>query len=100
MILIKGLDMPQGENGLLCLDIYPDGRVFINLNADKGQVATAEQFEPRHGRWIDMQYPLAGHTYISCSECREGLAIDSSYKSIINYCPNCGARMDGGEDGR
>lgn len=51
----------------------------------------------KHGRWIDMQYPLAGHTFISCSECGEKLDIDGSYKSIINYCPNCGAKMDGKE---
>ena len=49
----------------------------------------------KHGRWLDMQYPLVGHTFISCSECGERLDIDSSYKSIINYCPNCGSKMDG-----
>ena len=95
MILIKGLEMPQGENGLLCLDIYPDGRVFINLNADKGQVATAEQFEPRkHGRWVFSP----DHAEGICTRCNYkiyGRPYQNTYMIVpYNYCPNCGAKMD------
>ena len=38
---------------------------------------------PKHGKWIDD----------NCSEC--GVYV---YKGDVrNYCPNCGAQMDGGE---
>lgn len=40
-----------------------------------------------HGRWI--HYPDCGVT--RCSHC--GWSIEECWES--NYCPNCGARMDG-----
>lgn len=89
MILIKGLEMPKGENGLLCLDIYPDGRVFINLNADKGQVATAEQFKPKHGRWEKKGVSIQGIEKEFCSECKTW-----SYGRSKAFCPNCGSRNE------
>lgn len=91
MIIIDDLEMPK-ENEQLDIVIHPDGKVCYCLDLDCKQIATARPM--KHGRWIDMQYPLAGHTFISCSECGERLAIDSSYKSIINYCPICGSKMD------
>lgn len=53
----------------------------------------AEDVEPVvHGRWVKEFY----HPYW-CSCCEEIAPLDacgeSHYKS--NYCPNCGARMDG-----
>lgn len=45
-----------------------------------------------HGRWID------GHDYIKCSECGIMAKWDSTFFNDIgdwNYCPNCGAKMDG-----
>ena len=78
-------------------DVYKDA--VLACKSVVSHYKTNVEAEPRkHGRWIDMQYPLAGHTLISCSECGERLDIDSSYKSIINYCPNCGAMMDGNEN--
>jgi NADH pyrophosphatase NudC (nudix superfamily) len=43
-----------------------------------------------HGRWITDE---KGVTY--CGRCR----IIDDYASVHNYCPNCGARMDGDTDG-
>ena len=54
----------------------------------------------RHGKWIEME---RGH-YFKCSECRNPIPYRfgwMSYNNVIknniyyNYCPNCGARMDG-----
>lgn len=49
-----------------------------------------QEYEPvRHGKWIDDLYAeKCGDAY--CSECNH---FDWSN---LNYCPNCGARMDGG----
>ncbi len=47
-----------------------------------------------HGRWIWDNSPEFGNPYGSykCSECKER----QSFKE--NYCPNCGAKMDGDRD--
>lgn len=40
--------------------------------------------------------------YVECSECGLSLStsnyIENEWREILNYCPCCGARMDGGED--
>ena len=44
----------------------------------------------QHGRWID--WSMWGDSKYECSEC------DCETKHRTNFCPNCGARMDGGAD--
>lgn len=43
-----------------------------------------------HGRWID-----DGSGIIICPECERGYNLHAKY---THYCPNCGAKMDGGAD--
>lgn len=43
-----------------------------------------------HGRWIE-----DGSLIITCSECKRGYNLIAKY---THYCPNCGARMEGGAD--
>ena len=53
--------------------------------------------EVRHGHWInhyDDIWPV--ESTMECSLCHEEQGIDML---DTNYCPNCGAKMDGGEDG-
>lgn len=71
------------------------------LSADEVAMAvenapTVEAEPIRHGRWID------GGLYTICSICGDefylgDLTIDSLNASS-HYCPNCGARMDGGKE--
>ena len=49
-------------------------------------IPAADVVEVRHGRWNN------GYEVQNCSEC--GYRGKRSYK----YCPNCGAKMDGGAD--
>lgn len=51
-VYIKGMEMPTADYELLCINIYPDGKVCINLDLDCKQVATAIPVPP-HGRLID-----------------------------------------------
>ena len=44
-----------------------------------------------HAWWIE------GHDYIKCSVCR-GMAKRDFRDGCWNYCPNCGAKMDGGAE--
>lgn len=46
-----------------------------------------------HGRWIE------DHDYLKCPECGVMVKWDFTFFDIgnWNYCPNCGAKMDGGD---
>lgn len=58
------------------------------LEEDAGDVAPVQ-----HGRWIE------DHDYLKCPECSVMVKRDFTFFDIgdWNYCPNCGARMDGAE---
>ncbi len=51
----------------------------------------------RHGRWIDLREDDMDYEW-KCSSCGEtfGMAHEdvSPYDVGLNYCPNCGAKMD------
>ena len=47
----------------------------------------------KHGRWIDDSQDGKGMWFL-CSECGESAPEVEPW----DYCPNCGAKMDGGED--
>ena len=57
---------------------------------------TADVQEVKHGNWI---YNL---TYYESDECNCSLCgqLMTTAKGVrMNYCPNCGAKMDGGNNG-
>ena len=56
-----------------------------------------------HGRWIKMtgMMPPEYHGHYECSKCgwhMKGLRNSWTREEELLYCPNCGAKMDGGED--
>lgn len=64
-------------------------------------VPTVDAVPVVHGEWVEME---RGH-YFKCSLCRNPIPYKFGWKyynGIIsnkryyNYCPNCGAKMDGG----
>ena len=57
--------------------------------------SAADVAEVRHGRWIDAYpdiEPNPMFMYGICSEC----GFEQGISKYLNYCPNCGAKMDGG----
>lgn len=52
--------------------------------------------EPKRGKWI--KTARWGRVYY-CDQCRNYLDFDgvNAGRGSTNYCPNCGCRMDGGE---
>ena len=64
------------------------------LTMAKAIALKLDAVEVVHGRWVlketMIRSPFAKNAY--CSECYE----ETSYTH--NYCPNCGAKMDGGAD--
>ena len=55
---------------------------------------TVDAVEVVHGRWIEQEKYTFGTMY-DCSICGTRI-LDNGHS--WNYCPNCGAKMDGGED--
>ena len=68
----------------------------ISLIECVNSMPAADVAPVRHGRWISVPHKLAR----VCSVCNR----DEPYKfadidaDVYDYCPNCGAKMDGGAD--
>ena len=62
-------------------------------------IPAADVAPVRHGRWIgyheaDIGYDEYG---VRCSNCNFEVE-DHEVDFVMNYCPNCGAKMDGGAE--
>lgn len=58
------------------------------------ELPAADVAHVRHGRWIEKEKYTFGVMY-DCSIC-DNRILDNGHS--WNYCPNCGCRMDGGDD--
>lgn len=70
---------------------------WIPLNVDAvNKQPTADVVERKVGKWIISKMPVTGAIEHRCSEC------DTPYYMAfclqMNYCPNCGAEMEKGEE--
>lgn len=69
-------------------------RMLDCLKAAVIRISAADVAPVVHGRWV-----FGGDGCVICSECNE----EESNNNHRNYCPNCGAKMDGerkdGKDG-
>lgn len=75
-----------------------------NIDTDKALKAI-EAGPVRHGYWIE-SYAPSGSPLCECSVCGDSaLSQDNDWGDVINYhetdyCPHCGAKIDGENDGR
>lgn len=53
-----------------------------------------------HGRFEDSRDEWFGTDVYTCSKCRESYVLveGTPKENLWNYCPNCGAKMDGGAE--
>lgn len=78
---------------------YCGDTVAWNIGGEIKALPAADVAPVVHGRWVSVPYKLAR----VCSVCNR----DEPYKfafadidaDLYDYCPNCGARMDGDSDG-
>ena len=63
------------------------------------ELPTADVAEVMHGEWEIGEFNKTRQiVVVECSECNCVLELPmSTYGLIYNYCPNCGAKMDGGK---
>ena len=88
------------ESGICAEYGYNDnGLLLIPMRDVTNSIRNAPTIdaEPvRHGRWLYNSYPTVWYGHGEppewvCSECEE-----RAYNTY-DYCPNCGAKMDGGD---
>lgn len=70
----------------------------IAINEIKN-LPTADVVEVKHGEWIEKE-EVYGDVYYTCSNCNnDWTTIDGTPQdNFMDYCPNCGAKMDGRSD--
>lgn len=64
---------------------------YLDFIDDIENVPTADVEPVRHGRWEDYYVGDRQEEGVICTVCKE------LCKCEFDYCPNCGAKMDGGE---
>ena len=85
---------PDGDPDKTGYKMFPD---YMTVWKYLHQLSSAE----RRGRWIE-EYS-ANHFQAKCSACGKSTLYGITYDLegnayYMNYCPNCGARMDGEEE--
>ena len=74
---------------------------YFNVKFDIENFPNADVAPVRHGRW-ELEYETYGK--MRCSVCKKEALIEKAIDDVgvitnyvdSNYCPNCGAKMDGG----
>ena len=85
------------------LDVYYD-TPDIDLSGEKFEAAifklpAADVAPVVHGRWDDSGRHTfqGGFTAVRCTNCGCALTVSEYRLNNWNYCPVCGAKMDGGD---
>lgn len=69
--------------------------VFYNAVKMLELIPTADVVEVKHGEWEENSY-VSIYPSVKRSECNIRFCdIISNHRYMWNYCPNCGAKMDG-----
>ena len=87
-----------GANGVLCLG-RSNGKMMattlLMLRKMVDNAPTVDAVEVVHGRWEKAEY----NGFLRCDQCKD-VYINEEWleDGKWNYCPNCGAKMDGDEN--
>ena len=83
-------DLSDGRG--LCRVIFEDDFKKAIKEMPKGIIADVAPVV-RHGEW-EIVVGSNGKEYMVCTCCR----VSQDLTGVFTYCPNCGAKMDGGAD--
>lgn len=82
---------------------YSEEEIIANLSCMIDEIPTADVQEVVHGEWKEVydinsqDYNSDNNWWVRCSCCQNHTKI-SFRKQRFGYCPNCGTKMDGGEE--
>lgn len=85
----KAFEELGGESG-----IYADA--YNDLAEDFYSIPAADVAPVVHARWEYIPQTLNTLSQLRCPFCG-WWSLDPSIDGVYNYCPNCGAKMDGGD---
>ena len=83
------------------LDV-PISEVAIKIGQTIRNLPTADVEEVKHGEWevCSDEYEICASEFV-CSNCKESFCsselTDEQFFEMLKFCPNCGAKMDGGK---
>lgn len=79
---------------------YPDGMYYPeDIISSIDNAPSVDAVEVVHGRWITEWDGEHLFNICYCSACNKGANKDVHNEFILSdFCPNCGAKMDGGND--
>lgn len=89
-LITKFKKMELGEHGLV-ERLFADGVYAVIAAFPAADVAPVV-----HGRWEYIPQTLNTLSQLRCPFCG-WWSLDPSIDGTYNYCPNCGAKMDGGD---
>lgn len=100
--------------------IFPNGVFYVNCNDPNtsltelinriSSIPTADVVEVKHSKWVVTAYDNQDnilvvdyikhqHSMPYCLNCKGDALLDGGEEYVTSdYCPNCGAKMDGGKD--
>lgn len=66
---------------------------------DRNLIPAADVGPVVHGRWMPSRYEDCSEQFrrVKCSQCDQEAYAMAFYVVDGHYCPNCGAKMDGGD---
>ncbi len=93
-LVAKFKKMELGEHGLV-ERLFADG-VYAVIEA----FPSADVAPVVHARWIHSRYDDCSEQFelVKCSQCNHEAYAMAFYVRGGNYCPACGAKMDGGDN--
>ena len=98
----------QGTVSQVALDAPYDPEWFTRLAARQFEILkiiddapTVDAVEVVHGKWAIFEDGWNDEAIYECTVCKEAfVTIDGTpAENLWNYCPNCGAKMDGDGNG-
>lgn len=78
---------PLMKNGWHLVQTGESNRFLRSMSL--ADVPTVDAVEVVHGRWIEF------NSFMTCSECDTDWYYGDNDTDRFDYCPNCGAKMDG-----
>lgn len=91
--VIAGHSYYHGDRILAALTCIAEGK-------EVNPVCPADVAPVVHGRWMHSRYEDCSEQFkrVKCSQCDQEAYAMAFYVVDGHYCPNCGAKMDGGDD--